>query len=793
MKRYNKLHQYLPKVLSAALSLTVLCGTVGMTAYSAGVEQSAESAQTTATAEAKTDSKSAADTKKFSKEETVYVIADAAGAPQKVIVSDWIKNPGKANAIQDKSNLTDIENTKGDETYTIDENKMYEWGANGNDIYYKGNTTQQLPVGVSIQYALDGKAVAPKDLAGKSGKLTMTFTYTNRQFEEVKIGDKKEKIYVPFVMLTGMMLDNEKFSNVTVSNGKVINDGSHTYVAGFALPGMQESLGIDKEKLDLPSTVKITADVRDFELATTLTVATNEMFNDVDTSKLESKVDELKGKMDEMVDGVDKLVDGSSALYGGLSTLLDKSGELIDGVNKLYSGAEQLKNGTAQLQDGAGALNSGAADLDSGVASLQSGAKTLDSGAGDLSSGAAAVDSGVAELQGYINSLTGGLSEISSNSDSLKNGAKQVFDTLLSTADTQIAAAGLSAEPLTIDNYAAVLSGLVSQLDEGAVRQLAYNTAYQTVSATVNNQRDVVRQAVENEVRKQVTNGVLAAAGLGLDSDSYDAAVAAGQISEEIQAQISAGVSTQMAGMSSTIDANTEAQISNLIETNMQGDEVQAQIAQAVAKAAAGRQSLQALNAQLDSYNTFYQGVLSYTDGVDQANYGAQQILGGTVNLKDGTQSLAYGAGQLKGGTGELKNGADKLKSGSAQLKNGTATLKDGTVAANSGAQQLFAGIGTLKDGTGALVEGVTQLKEGSMQLSEGLKTLKKDGVDAIVKAVNGDLTNLVDRFKAIVAASKNYKTFSGKADGMDGKVDFIIKTDSIKPEKAENEKEKEN
>ena len=88
----------------------------------------------------------------------------------------------------------------------------------------------------------------------------MTFNYTNRQCEEVKIGDKKEKIYVPFVMLTGMMLDNEKFTNVTVSNGKVLNDGSHTYVAGFALPGLKESLALG-DGLDLPSSVEITADV----------------------------------------------------------------------------------------------------------------------------------------------------------------------------------------------------------------------------------------------------------------------------------------------------------------------------------------------------------------------------------------------------------------------------------------------------------------------------------------------------------------------------------------------------
>lgn len=778
--------KHLPKVLSAAMTMTILCCTVGVTAYSAGVEKNAPAAAAAATEtapKAKT-ADAAADSKRFSKEETVYVIAGADGTPQKVIVSDWIKNPQKAKTIADKSDLKDIENTKGDETYTINENKLVEWGADGNDIYYKGTSSEQLPVGVSIRYELDGAPIAPKDLGGKSGKLKMTFSYTNRQAEEVTINGKKEKIYVPFVMLTGMMLDNEKVGNVTVSNGKVINDGSRTYVAGFALPGMQASLGLDKDKIKLPDTVEVTADVKDFELATTLTVAANQVFNDIDTAKLDKKTDELKKKLGELTDGVNKLADGTSQLYSGLSTLLDKSGELIDGVKELYSGAEQLKDGSAALAKGAGDLSDGAEKLDGGVAALQSGAGKLQSGAGDLAGGAGQLDDGVATLQGYIGTLAGGLSQISANSSTLVSGARQVFQTLLAEADKQIAAAGLSADSLTIDGYADTLNALTEQLSDENAQKLAYQTAYKTVSATVNSQRGVIRQAVEAQVKKQVTDGVLAAAGLGLDSDSYDAAVAAGQVSEEVQMQVSGAIASQMANMDETIDAETDAQTAALIETNMQSDEVQAQIAEGVQKAAGGRQSLQALKAQLDSYSGFYYGVISYTDGVNQANAGAQEILGGTVSLKDGAQSLADGAGQLKGGTKELKSGADTLKAGSAQLKDGADALHAGAVTLDGGMLQLYNGIGTLNSGAGALLDGVTQLKNGAQQLDAGMQKLKKEGVDALVKAADGDLTSLADRAKAMIRASKKYQSFSGLGDNTDGKVDFIFKTDAVKKEK---------
>ena len=612
----------------------------------------------------------------------------------------------------------------------------------------------------------------------------MTFSYTNRQAEEVTINGKKEKIYVPFVMLTGMMLDNEKAGNVTVSNGKVINDGSRTYVAGFALPGMQESLGLDKDKIKLPDTVEVTADVRDFELATTLTVAANQVFNDIDTAKLDKKTDELKKKLGELTDGVNKLADGTSQLYSGLSTLLDKSGELIDGVKELYSGAEQLKDGSAALAKGAGDLSDGAEKLDGGVAALQSGAGKLQSGAGDLAGGAGQLDDGVATLQGYIGTLAGGLSQISANSSTLVSGARQVFQTLLGEADKQIAAAGLSADALTIDGYADTLDALIKQLSDENAQKLAYRTAYKTVSATVNSQRGVIRQAVEAQVKKQVTDGVLAEAGLGLDSDSYDAAVAAGQVSEEVQMQVSGAIASQMANMDETIDAETDAQAAALIETNMQSDEVQAQIAEGVQKAAGGRRSLQALKAQLDSYSGFYYGIISYTDGVDQANAGAQEILGGAVSLKDGAQSLADGAGQLKGGTKELKSGADTLKAGSAQLKDGADALHSGAVTLDGGMLQLYNGIGTLNSGAGALLDGVTQLENGAQQLDAGMQKLKKEGVDALVKAADGDLTSLADRAKAMIRASKKYQSFSGLGDNTDGKVDFIFKTDAVKKEK---------
>lgn len=806
MKKTNKNnnHKFLSKnyikgAISGALALTILCSGVGVAAYSAGADNTAQAlgVQTESTVEAvKKASTTKEALKKLSKNETVYVIADASGAAKKIIVSDWLKGVDTKGKVKDVSNLKDVKNVKGDETYTVNEDNAYEWAAKGDDIYYQGTGTTELPVKLKLSYKLNGKTVSADEIAGKSGKVTIRIDYENTQKEKVKINGKTEEVNVPFLMLSGMILDDDKFKNVEVSNGKAINDGTRTIVAGFALPGMQDSLDIDKDEMKIPDYVEITADTTDFELSTTMTVAMNDIFNDVDFSKVDDKVDELKDSLDELEDAAEQLVDGSSQLYDGIGTLLDKSGTLIEGIDKLYDGAEQVNSGAKKLDSGADGLSNGAKTLDDGAAKLKSGASKLDSGASQLDSGlatlaggASQVDNGAASLSSYVATLAGGLGKLSSNSATLNGGAEQVFNTLLSTADTLIATSGLKADKLTIKNYDSVLEGLISSLSDENSQKLAYNTALETVTATVNSQKDVIKTAVEATVRKSVTEQVLAAAGLGMTADQYDAAVAAGQVSEEVQAQVSTAVSTQMStsAVQATIDSNTEAQIQSLIETNMNSEEVKSQIQAGVAKAQAGRKLLQALKTQLDSYNTFYQGLLSYTAGVDQANEGAQQILAGTYTLKDGTGSLVSGAGQLKNGSSSLKSGTSELKSGTSTLKDGTSslksgvkTLKNGTSSLSDGTKSLFEGVGTLKDGSAALVDGVKQLNDGAMTLSKGMKKFKEEGIDSIVDAANGDVQDIIDRFKAVQKASKKYNNYSGISDDMDGKVDFIYKTDSI-------------
>ncbi|MCQ2354941.1 MAG: hypothetical protein MJ102_07580 [Clostridia bacterium] len=686
------------------------------------------------------------DENEITKDETVYVLAGADGSVKKIIVSDWIKNALGAASLTDTTGLSDIENVKGDESYTINGNAKV-WDAQGNDIYYQGNIEKELPVGMTVTYTLDGKKVSVDEIAGKTGKVSIRFDYDNRQYETVKIDGKDEKIYVPFAMLTGMLLDNDCFRNVKVSNGKLINDGDRTAVVGIALPGLQENLGIGKDKIDIPDYVEITADATDFSFGMTVTIATNEIFNNLDTSKFDS-VDGLAGSIGELTDGMNQLLDGSSALYGGLCTLLEKSDELVSGIGQLADGAKALKDGAIALDDGAGQLKAGAAEL------------------------------------------AGGLNTLKDNNATLNGGAKQVFETLLSTAETQIKAGGISVPTLTIDNYAKVLDGVIASLDETSV----YNQALAQVTAAARENRPLIVQKVTAAVREQAEAQVIAAvqeqvsAGVasavreqvadqvistatGMNKSDYEAAVSAGLIPEETQNAVSAAIDAQMqsddvkalieanitAKMASeeikaTIKANTDAQmqtdtvqktisdnvelqVKQAISENMASDEVQSKLA----AASEGAKSIISLKTSLDSYNAFYLGLLTYTGGVASAADGA----------------------------GKLASGASDLKDGAAQLKDGASALYDGIL--------------QLKNGTPALVDGVTGLKDGAMQLNEGLQKFNEEGIQKIIDLVDGDLNGIVARLKATIDVSKNYRNFAGISDDMDGQVKFIYRTDEIK------------
>jgi putative membrane protein len=137
---------------------------------------------------------------------------------------------------------------------------------------------------------------------------------------------------VPFIVGLGTVIDNENNKNIEISGGKVIDNGNKTFVFGVALPGMQESLGIDKKTIDIPNSIEISMEAKDFEMNEIYFFATPKLI-DEDDLELFNKIDKIYDMATELKDGSSKLVEGSQQLSEGAGKLNAGTHELSKELN----------------------------------------------------------------------------------------------------------------------------------------------------------------------------------------------------------------------------------------------------------------------------------------------------------------------------------------------------------------------------------------------------------------------------------------------------------------------------
>ncbi|MCI8621828.1 MAG: hypothetical protein HFJ50_09305 [Clostridia bacterium] len=76
------------------------------------------------------------------------------GNSYKSIVNSHLTNSDENNLINDLSDLINIENVNGDETFSKDGNSLI-WNSKGADIYYQGETSKELPIECIVKYELE--------------------------------------------------------------------------------------------------------------------------------------------------------------------------------------------------------------------------------------------------------------------------------------------------------------------------------------------------------------------------------------------------------------------------------------------------------------------------------------------------------------------------------------------------------------------------------------------------------------------------------------------------------------
>lgn len=657
----------------------------------------------------------------FSKEESVYVKADASGNVKKTTVSEWLKNPEKGT-ISDTSELKDIKNVKGDETFETGNNNV-SWKSEGNDIYYQGTIDKELPVDVKVSYKLDGKSISPKDLKGKNGKVEIQFSYDNKSKQTVNVNGEDVEMYTPFTMVSAMMLSSDEYSNVSVENGKLISDGDKNIVVGVAFPGLANDLNLKNldMDIDIPETVTITADVKDATIGTSITMASAELMNEFGLDDIDS-FDDLQDSIDDLEDATNQLVDGSKEAADGSKELADGAGTLNDGAGTLASGAGTLADGVNTLNEKSGTLVSGVNTLASGVQAYTGGVEEIYAGSNDLVSGAQELASGATALNEGIKTAKTSADTLASTAAQVQGGIGTVASSLGTAASTLTSILGENGANLTAGVDVTVTGGQATLSDE-KIAEIIEEKMADADSTTKEAVKAVVKEALEDSEVSGYT--------------SQKSLNRTGKTIVETINTVSGGLN------------NAQAKLT---------DKEHSVLAQGISGVTDGTGAL---------------ATMLGTEGEKTIGRGAAGVAAGSASLQKGTETLQAGAKKLHDNSSTLNAGLTTLKDGGSQLASGVSQLA-------SGANQVADGAGTLAGGTQTLLDGANTLADGNQTLADGMQEYKEEAIDKLTDLFNGDISAVTDRIDAMTNLAKEYKSFAGISDGVSGTTKFIIETEGI-------------
>lgn len=336
----------------------------------------------------------------LTKDETVYTKLNNDGSSKYTIVNEHLINDELEN-IEDISDLSDIININGEEKFKKEENKLT-WKAKGKDIFYQGKTNKELPITTKITYKLDGEEKDIKDIIGKKGKVEINIKYINNDKHEVTINGKKEQMYTPFIVTMATTFSSVNNSNIKINNGKIVETGNNSVIAGIALPGLYESLGINELKgMD---EINISFDTKKFESNSIYMVITPKIIEKEDL-KMFDKFDGIYNKINTLKTSVNMLNNGSNELLNGIKLYNNNFNEYNIGIKKLQSGSNLLVNSYSQISNGI-------KEIDNGMKNMNQLINVIDS------------------LSSNIDYLSTSLNSIASNSNELNNMVNTTINSL---------------------------------------------------------------------------------------------------------------------------------------------------------------------------------------------------------------------------------------------------------------------------------------------------------------------------------------------------------------------------
>lgn len=763
------------------------------------------------------------------KTETIYGVLESDGSLSSQIVSNWIHDEDGITNIKETLNLTNVENVKTDEEPSVKGNE-YTWNVEGNDVYYQGDSDEQMPVSIRLEYELDGKKVKAEDLKNVSGHLKITAHFTNASGKTIQTGGKNVKIH-PFYVAGGIInFETKNASNIKCSSGKILNDASKSIVAFVSLPGLAETFetaNLQKvnDKLKISDDCVIEADVKKYSLGSMMFGISNEMNINNFTDTLD--ITSYTGSLAELFDGADQLLDGSKQLAEGTQELQEKALPLTNSQDSI----ETLIAAALKLDDGANQINTGATQLNAGANQLSTGANQLNAGVQQYLAGASQVNSGLTQLNQALTtkdetyginfldlsrSVADGSTTLKDSVDGFVSGEQfKQLQGVLTTSKSE-----LDSMSTNLATAKATLSGLESALGPVSSSMEELSGALQLLSKTATNvQTKLNDNATSNNAIVESDNAIIAQYNQATTNalSALDAAIAAAQASEDESVRATAEtLSVQRAAIAqvgslqelSTVDVSTElAQLSAIVEgittkvSDMEGTIAQAKgaISSLEGVLSSSQESVTTLENNLAGAQA---GMSSMSQSLSSLQTGVHQLWVGTVNLnkaingyvdeqqvahagisqavdtlKKGTDTLVANNEAIKEGASQLAQGTSDLAQGSSDLAQGTSQLAQGTSQLASNKEKLQ----EMSDGLATLGDALVTLKEGAQTLYQGEQTFETEGMGALKELADlaeTDIETLKDIFNA--AKSMRPESYSGSPKGSTVKTRFIIHTNAI-------------
>lgn len=752
------------------------------------------------------------------KTETVYSVLNSDGSISDTIVSSWLHDEDGINNIKETLNLTDVKNIKSNEKPSKDGN-TYTWNAKGNDVYYEGTGTKQLPVSVKLRYELDGQEMSAKDMEGKSGHLKLTISFTNN-YSEVKNINGKSIVIHPSYLAGGMLnMSTGNFTNVKCESGKIVNDGTNEMLAFANIPGLNETLrsaGLDKvnNQLGISDDVTVEADVNNFDLGSIMVGMTNEIDLASELNGIGS-VSELTDGIDQLIEADDQLIDGSKQLYDGTTQL--KEG--IAPLSSAYPQIETLTNAFDQLHDGTTTLSTGLNQYTAGVDQLNvvskqnlyklsMGATTLNTSLNNEES-----KSQLTQLVQGSNDLNEGIQylneQVNGDDSMLKPDMVKNLTEALKTTNEQVGKLGQVLNDLQDQEGAFVdLSNQITKASENINKLGTLQTSFKEVTdgasaiitadneqiKSVDDQLAAIRTKEINALNASI-EALINAANAVPENDTTEAKA---KIEKQINALESQKATLgDASSLSVTLKDLSQSQVGidkivsdskeTLKELNAVYNSSKTDIKNLSTKLAEANKSVEVLNGVMEQLNK--NGITSeeFETKVNTLKAGVEKLAKNSPALANGVATLANKLNNLGEGLNGLDSGMSQAYTGitqaTSQLSDNSDSLRNGAKALNDGTAQLSASkskMSELTSGLTKLSDAVDQLNDGAKQLYEGNEQFKSEGLDQLKEKVDlgvGELETLQSVMDEIKAMNKEYASYSGAPEGATVTSRYVFRT----------------